>query len=110
IRLTHVRLQRSERFPAKAGIKEDMESPRSHVIAPSELAPSNGKGATPFAQQTVVLTKQAYIELPWQANYWRAQDEQPGGRGNAPKAEGESPSGTMRGPPPRPYRAESEKQ
>ena len=24
----------------------------------------------------VVLTKQAYIELKWQANYWRAQYEQ----------------------------------
>src|SRR5215471_3309445 len=53
-----------------------MESTRSQVLAPSELAPVNGKGATPFAQQTVVLTKQAYIELTWQANYWRAQYEQ----------------------------------
>jgi len=54
-----------------------MESTLSQVLAPSELAPVNGKGATPFAQQTVVLTKQAYIELTWQANYWRAQYEQP---------------------------------
>jgi transposase len=38
-----------------------------------EVAPVNGKSATPFSQQTVVLTKQAYIELTWQANYWRAQ-------------------------------------
>ena len=76
IRLTHVRLQRPKHFPAKAAIKEDMESTLSQVLAPSELAPVNGKGATPFAQQTVVLTKQAYIELTWQANYWRAQYEQ----------------------------------
>ena len=53
-----------------------MESTLPQVIAPSELAPVQGKGATPFAQQTVVLTKQAYIELTWQANYWRAQYEQ----------------------------------
>ena len=53
-----------------------MESTLSQVIVPSEHAPVNGKGATPFAQQTVVLTKQAYIELLWQANYWRAQYEQ----------------------------------
>src|SRR5262249_61816482 len=76
IRLTHVRLQRPKHFPAKAGIKEDMESTLPHVIAPSELASVKGKGATPFAQQTVVLTKQAYIELTWQAHYWRAQYEQ----------------------------------
>ena len=76
IRFTHVRLQRPKHFPAKAGIKEDIESTPPPVIAPSELAPVNGKGATPFAQQTVVLTKQAYIELTWQANYWRAQYEQ----------------------------------
>ena len=46
-----------------------MESTLSEVIASSELVPVHGKGATPFAQQTVVLTKQAYIELSWQANY-----------------------------------------
>ena len=37
------------------------------VFAPSERAPVNGQGTTPFAQQTVVLTKQASIELTWQA-------------------------------------------
>jgi hypothetical protein len=36
-----------------------MESTLSQGIAPAELALVNGKGATPFAQQTVVLTKQA---------------------------------------------------
>lgn len=39
----------------------------------SDLATGNGNDATPFSQQSVVLTKQAYIELPWQANYWQAQ-------------------------------------
>src|SRR5712692_32735 len=50
-----------------------MENTLPQAISPSELAPVNGTGATPFSQQTVVLTKQAYIELTWQANYWRAQ-------------------------------------
>jgi transposase len=39
----------------------------------SEVAPVNGKSATPFSQQIVVLTKQDYIRLKWEANYWRAQ-------------------------------------
>jgi hypothetical protein len=55
-----------------------MESTLPHVISPSDLAPEDETGTTPFAQQTVVLTKQAYIELKWQANYWRAQYEQIG--------------------------------
>ncbi len=52
-----------------------MESTQPQLTSPSELSPVNGNGATPFSQQTVVLTKQAYIELRWQANYWRAQHE-----------------------------------
>ena len=39
----------------------------------SDLATGNGNDATPFSQQSVVLTKQAYIKLKWEANYWRAQ-------------------------------------
>src|SRR4029453_60566 len=96
IRLTHVQLQRPKHFPAKAGIKEDMESTLSQVIAPSELAPVNGKGATPFAHQTVGLTKQAYIELTWQANDWRAQYEQLVERETALKAEVEAHQATIR--------------
>ena len=34
-----------------------------------------GMAGTSPSQHTVVLTKQAYIELKWQANYWRAQHE-----------------------------------
>ena len=71
-----------------------MESSLSHVIASSELAPVNGKGATPFAQQTVVLTKQAYIELLWQAHYWRAQYQQLVERETALKAEVEAQQAT----------------
>jgi transposase len=39
----------------------------------SDLATGNGNDTTPFSQQSVVLTKQAYIELTWKANYWQAQ-------------------------------------
>src|SRR5215471_21652252 len=109
IRLTHVRLQRPKHFPAKAGIKEDMESTLSHVIAPSELAPVKGTGTTPFAQQTVVLTKQAYIELTWQANYWRAQYEHVVEREAALKAEVEAQQATIRDLTQRLYGTKSEK-
>ena len=86
-----------------------MESTRSAVIAPSKLAPVNGKGATPFAQQTVVLTKQAYIELTWQANYWRAQYEQVVEREATLQAEGEAHQATIRDLPQRLYGTKSEK-
>jgi hypothetical protein len=46
-------------------------SPNSSSI--SALATGNGNDVTPFSQQSVVLTKQAYIELKWEAHYWRAQ-------------------------------------
>ena len=45
-----------------------MQNTPSNVNFISDLAPGND--ATPFAQQSVVLTKQAYIELTWKANYW----------------------------------------
>ena len=109
IRLTHVRLQRPKPFPAKAGIKEDMESPLSQVLAPSALAPVNGEGVAPFAQQPVVLTKQAYIELPWQANYWRAQYEQLVERETTLKAEVEAYQATIRDLTQRLYGTKSEK-
>jgi hypothetical protein len=35
--------------------------------------PVRGDKATPCSHQTVVLTKQDYIALKWEANYWRAQ-------------------------------------
>jgi transposase len=50
-----------------------MESTQPQLICAPEFAPVSDEKATPFSQQTVVLTKQDYIALKWQANYWRAQ-------------------------------------
>ena len=50
-----------------------MQSTYSHVNSITDLTTGNGNDATPFSQQSVVLTKQAYIELTWKANYWQAQ-------------------------------------
>ena len=86
-----------------------MESTLSQVLAPSELAPVSGKGATPFAHQTVVLTKQAYIELTWQAHYWRAQYEQLLEREAALKSKVEVQQATIRDLTQRLYGTKSEK-
>src|SRR5256885_13075808 len=50
-----------------------MQTTHPNVNAISDLATGHGNDATPFSQQSVVLTKQAYIELTWKANYWQAQ-------------------------------------
>jgi transposase len=50
-----------------------MEQTQPPLISATAYAPASGKHATPFSQQTVVLTKQDYITLKWEANYWRAQ-------------------------------------
>src|SRR5216683_2799948 len=50
-----------------------MEQTQPPLISATAYAPVSGKDATPFSQQTVVLTKQAYVALKWEANYWRAQ-------------------------------------
>ena len=50
-----------------------MQNTHSNVDSIADLVPGNGNDATPFSQQSVVLTKQAYIELTWKANYWQAQ-------------------------------------
>jgi transposase len=50
-----------------------MDNTQPQLISTAAYAPVNGKNATPFSQQTVVLTKQDYIALKWEANYWRAQ-------------------------------------
>ena len=73
-----------------------MESIRPQVMATSELAPGHEGGATPFSQQTVVLTKQAYIQLKWEANYWRAQHTRLLEREAALKAEVETLHATIR--------------
>jgi transposase len=86
-----------------------MESTLPHAISPSELAPGDATGTTPFAQQTVVLTKQAYIELKWRANYWRAQYEQLVEREAALKADIEAYQATIRDLTQRLYGTKSEK-
>ena len=85
-----------------------MESTQPQLISTSELAPVHSNGATPFSQQTMVLTKQAYIELKWQANYWRAQHERLVEREAALKAEVEALQATIRALHQRLYGAKSE--
>jgi len=79
------------------------------MISPSELAPGDETGTTPFAQQTVVLTKQAYIELKWHANYWRVQYAQLVEREAVLKAEIEAYQATIRDLTQRLYGTKSEK-
>src|SRR5512146_2894645 len=50
-----------------------MTKPQPQLTSTSAFAPDNATNTTPFSQQTVVLTKQDYIALKWEANYWRAQ-------------------------------------
>ena len=50
-----------------------MENAQPQLISIAAYAPVSGENATPFSQQTVVLTKQDSIALKWEANYWRAQ-------------------------------------
>jgi transposase len=86
-----------------------MESTLRQVTSPSELTPGNDMGTTPFAQQTVVLTKQAYIELTWQANYWRAQHARSVEREAALTAQVASLEATIRDLTQRLYGTKSEK-
>jgi transposase len=86
-----------------------MESTLSPVISPAERTPGNETGTPPFAQQTVVVTKQAYIELKWQAHYWRAQYEQRMEREAALKAQIEAYQATIRDLTQRLYGTKSEK-
>src|SRR3989442_9439796 len=86
-----------------------MQSTYPHINSISDLATGNGNDVTPFSQQSVVLTKQAYIQLTWEANYWRAQHTRLLERGAALKAEGGKLHAPKRGPTPRPYRAQSQK-
>src|SRR6266849_6805348 len=50
-----------------------MEKTQPQPISTAARAPVSGAKATPFSKQTVVLTKQDYIALKWEANDWRAQ-------------------------------------
>jgi hypothetical protein len=49
-----------------------MQSTHANVHSLSGLATGNGNDATPFSQQSVVRTQQAYIALTWKATYWQA--------------------------------------
>jgi transposase len=73
-----------------------MQSTHANVNAISDLATGNGNDATPFSQQSVVLTKQASIERKWQAKYWRAQHEQSLKREAALQAQVEALEATVR--------------
>src|SRR6266850_907245 len=85
-----------------------MESTQPQFISASEFAPANAKHATPFSQQTVVLTKQDYIELKWEANYWRAQHARLVEREAALKGDVEALQSTIRDLTQRLYGAKSE--
>src|SRR3989442_5003483 len=50
-----------------------MEKTQPQPISTAARAPVSGAKATHFPKQIVVLTKQDYIRLKWEANYWRAQ-------------------------------------
>src|SRR6266851_14403 len=86
-----------------------MQSTQPNVNALSELAPVHSSGTTPFSQQTVVLTKQAYIELTWEANYWRAQHARSVEREAALTAQVASLEATIRDLTQRLYGTKSEK-
>src|SRR6266568_6604431 len=85
-----------------------MDHTEPQLLSTSELAPVHRSGTTPFSQQTVVLTKQAYIELTWQANYWRAQHARLLERETALKATVETLHATIRDLNQRLYGAKSE--
>ena len=86
-----------------------MESILPQVRSTSELAPGHEGRATPFSQQTIVLTKQAYIQLKWEAHYWRRQHERLVEREAALKAEVETLQATIRDLNQRLYGTKSEK-
>ena len=86
-----------------------MEHTGPQLISTFEFAPVHSSGATPFSQQPVVLTKQAYIELKWEANYWRAQHERLLEREAALQAEVAALQATIRDLHQRLYGTKSEK-
>jgi transposase len=85
-----------------------MENTLLQALSTSELGPAKGTGATPFSQQTVVLTKQAYIELKWKANSWQAQYERLVEREAALQADVEALQATIRDLTQRLYGVKSE--
>src|SRR5215470_9749656 len=86
-----------------------MESILPQMRSTSELAPRHEGRATPFSQQTVVLTKQAYIQLKWEAHYWRRQQERLVEREAALQAEVQTLQAPIRDLTQRLYGTKSEK-
>jgi transposase len=86
-----------------------MESTQPQLICAPEVAPVSDEKATPFSQQTVALTKQDYIALKWQANYWRAQYARLQEREAALKAQVEALEAQVRDLTQRLYGTKSEK-
>ena len=86
-----------------------MQSTHPHGNSISDLATDNGNDATPFAQQSVVLTKQAYIALTWKANDWQAQHARSVEREAALTAKVASLEATVRDLTQRLYGTKSEK-
>src|SRR6266853_3022086 len=86
-----------------------MEQTQPPLISATAYAPVSGKNATPFSQQTVVLTKQDYIALKWEANYWRAQHTRLVQREAALKAQVEALEAQLRDLTQRLYGTKSEK-
>ncbi len=86
-----------------------MESTQPQLISTSEFVPATVASATPFSQQTVVLSKQDYIELKWEANYWRVEHARLVQREAALKAQVEALEATVRDLKQRLYGTKSEK-
>jgi len=85
-----------------------MEKPQLQLISTAAYVPVSGETTTPFSQQSVVLTKQAYIALKWEANYWRAQHARLGQREAALKAQVEALEAQIRDLTQRLYGTKSE--
>jgi transposase len=86
-----------------------MEKTQPQRISTTAYAPVSGDKTTPFSQQTVVLTKQDYIALKWEANYWRAQHARLVQRAAALKAQVEALEAQIRDLNQRLYGTKSEK-
>jgi len=85
-----------------------MERTQPQLLSTCAFAPDNATNAPPFSQQTVVLTKQASIELKWEANYGRAQHARLVEREAALKKEVETLQATIRDLTQRLYGTKSE--
>lgn len=86
-----------------------MQSTQPQDNALCDLGRETCDNATPFTQQRVVLTKQAYIELTWKANYWQAQHARSVEREAALTAKVASLEATIRDLTQRLYGTKSEK-